>query len=130
MTEPVTEKSVVIFVDVDDTLIRSFGTKQIPIPNAIRYVRAMFDCGNILYCWSRGGAEYSREIATKLGIDDCFVAFLPKPDIALDDRLAKLLDHCEFIHPNSAMPPPVATHLHEQNEEHMRPKIERNQSHD
>lgn len=102
MIDPFPRKESVIFVDVDDTLIRSFGTKQIPIPNAVDYVRDMFNAGNVLYCWSRGGAQYSREIATKLGIAECFVCFLPKPDVVLDDRLAELLDHCQFIHPMNA----------------------------
>ena len=108
MTNPMTQKESVIFVDVDNTLIRSFGTKQIPIPNAIRYVRDMFNAGNLLYCWSRGGAQYSREVATKLGIADCFVCFLPKP-VVVDDRLEQLLAHCEFIHPNNAVTKPEAT---------------------
>ena len=95
-------KSSVIYVDVDDTLIRTFGTKQIPMTPSIAYVRRMYESGHKLYCWSRGGAEYSREIATKLGIADCFVCFLPKPDILFDDRLDELLSHCEFIHPNNA----------------------------
>ncbi len=108
MTESTPQKQTVVFVDVDDTLIRSFGTKQIPIPNAIRYVRDMFNAGNVLYCWSRGGAQYSRDVAIKLGISDCFVSFLPKPDVVLDDRLTQLLDHCEFIHPNNAAMKPEA----------------------
>ena len=109
MTNPTAQKESVIFVDVDDTLIRSFGSKQIPIPNTIRYVREMFNAGNVLYCWSRGGAQYSRDVATKLGIADCFVCFLPKPNVVIDDRLEKLLDHCEFIHPNNAVPKLDAT---------------------
>jgi hypothetical protein len=98
-------RAKVIFVDVDDTLIRSFGTKQTPIPNAIRYVRAMFVAGNELYCWSRGGAQYSRDVAIKFGIEDCFAGFLPKPDVVVDDRLAHLFDYCEFVHPNNAVAP-------------------------
>lgn len=94
-------RASIVFVDVDDTLVRSFGTRQIPILNAIRYVRAMFDAGNTLYLWSRGGADYSKEIAIKLKIEDCFVGFLPKPEIVLDDRLVNLLDHCEFLHPSN-----------------------------
>ena len=86
MIDPNPRKETVIFVDVDDTLIRTFGTKQIPIPSAIDYVREMFNAGSVLYCWSRGGAQYSRDIATKLGIADCFVCFLPKPDVVLDRR--------------------------------------------
>jgi hypothetical protein len=109
MNNPEPKKESVIFVDVDDTLIRSFGTKQIPIPNAIRYVRDMFNDGHVLYCWSRGGAQYSRDVAIKLGIADCFVCFLPKPDVVVDDRLQELLDHCEFIHPNNAVTKPEAT---------------------
>ncbi len=111
MTNPMPQKESVIFVDVDDTLIRSFGAKQIPIPNAIRYVRDMFNAGNLLYCWSRGGAQYSRDVATKLGIADCFVCFLPKPDVVIDDRLEQLLDHCEFIHPNNAVSRTEATNI-------------------
>ena len=109
MTNTTAQKESVIFVDVDDTLIRSFGSKQIPIPNTIRYVREMFNAGNLLYCWSRGGAQYSRDVATKLGIADCFVCFLPKPNVVVDDRLEQLLEHCEFIHPNNAVPKPEAT---------------------
>ncbi len=109
MIDPNPRKETVIFVDVDDTLIRSCGPKQIPIPNAIDYVREMFNAGNVLYCWSRGGAQYSRDIATKLGIADCFVCFLPKPDVVLDDRLEDLLNHCEFIHPMNAGPTQKST---------------------
>lgn len=97
------QKEVVIFLDVDDTLIRSFGTKQIPIPTAVQYVRDVFQAGYTLYLWSRGGAEYSREVARSLGIEHCFTGFLPKPDVVVDDRLHQLLDHCEFIHPNNAV---------------------------
>lgn len=103
MNNPIATKESVIFVDVDDTLVRSYGTKQIPIPHVVRYVREMFEGGHVLYCWSRGGANYSRDVAVKLGIADCFVCFLPKPDVVLDDRLANIFEHCEFIHPNNAV---------------------------
>lgn len=95
-------KPTVIFVDVDDTLVRSFGTKEIPIGHSIDYVRRMYNDGHSLYCWSRGGADYARDVAQRLGILDCFICFLPKPDTVLDDRLDKFLDYCEFIHPNNA----------------------------
>ena len=103
MTDKVSQKESVIFVDVDDTLIRTFGSKQIPIPNAIRFVRDMFNAGNKLYCWSRGGAQYSQDVAVKFGIADCFVGFLPKPDIVVDDQVEQFLNHCEFIHPSNAV---------------------------
>ena len=103
MDDPVPPlKPSVIFVDVDDTLIRTVGTKRIPIPASLAFVQRMHSAGHSLYCWSRGGAEYSCEVAEQFGIKECFVGFLPKPDVLLDDRLENLLDHCQFIHPNSA----------------------------
>lgn len=95
-------QKLVIYVDVDDTLIRTVGSKRIPIPRCADYVRKQFSDGNTLYCWSRGGGDYAREVAAELGIADCFTAFLPKPDMLLDDRLEESLSHCEFVHPNNA----------------------------
>ena len=91
-----------IYIDVDDTLIRSVGKKQIPMPSSAEYVRRMYSAGHDLYCWSRGGGDYAREVAITLQIEDCFVAFLPKPDICLDDQGDKLLDYCQVILPSNA----------------------------
>lgn len=76
----------IVYVDVDDTLIRSFGTKRIPIPAAIARVRALHEEGAILYLWSSGGAEYARASAVELGIEPLFAAFLPKPTLIMDDQ--------------------------------------------
>ena len=92
----------VIYVDVDDTLIRTVGRKQIPMPASADYVRRMHSEGHQLYCWSRGGSEYARRVCEFMGIADCFVAFLPKPDVLLDDRGSDLLDYCEVILPGNA----------------------------
>ena len=91
-----------IFIDVDDTLIRTVGVTRIPIVSSIEFVRRRYAAGDQLYCWSRGGADYSKEIAKSLGILECFTAFLPKPDMVLDDRGKMLLDHCEFVLPGNA----------------------------
>ncbi|QDT10237.1 hydrolase [Planctomycetes bacterium K23_9] len=96
------DRKRVIYIDVDDTLIRTVGTTQIPMPASADYVRRMHSVGHELYCWSRGGGDYSRDVATSLGIVDCFVAFLPKPDVCLDDRGDKLLDYCDVILPSNA----------------------------
>ncbi len=69
----------VVYVDVDDTLVRSVGTKRIPIPAAVRHVRALFEQGAELYCWSSGGADYARQSAEECDIADCFRAFPPGP---------------------------------------------------
>jgi hypothetical protein len=48
---------MVVFVDVDDTLVRSVGTKRIPIPAVIAWVRRQAATDAVLYCWSSGGAH-------------------------------------------------------------------------
>jgi FMN phosphatase YigB (HAD superfamily) len=76
----------IVFVDVDDTLVRSVGTKRIPMPPVIARVRELHQQGVALYLWSSGGADYARASAVELGIEECFLAFLPKPDAYLDDQ--------------------------------------------
>ena len=39
-----------------------------------------------MYCWSSGGGAYARESAEELGIAHCFEAFLPKPQVMIDDQ--------------------------------------------
>ena len=77
---------IIAFVDIDDTLVRTFGSKRIPMPRAIERVRALHLGGATLYLWSSGGAEYARETAQELGIVDCFLGFLPKPNLMIDDQ--------------------------------------------
>lgn len=79
-------KHRVVFVDVDDTLVRSVGTKRVPMPGVISEVRRLKSAGVALYLWSSGGAEYARNTAKNLDILECFVGFLPKPDAMIDDQ--------------------------------------------
>ncbi len=74
-----------IYIDVDDTFIRSFGTKRIPIDSTVEAIKALAAQGAQLYCWSSGGAEYARASAIEAGVEVCFRAFLPKPDALIDD---------------------------------------------
>jgi len=76
----------VVYVDVDDTLVRSIGTKRIPIPAAIERVRTLHREGAELYLWSTGGAGYARATAQELGLTELFSGFLPKPTIVIDDQ--------------------------------------------
>ena len=80
---------MIIYVDVDDTLVRSFGSKQIAMSATQDYVRRLHEAGAQLYCWSSGGAEYARAYAEKAGLTQCFQAFLPKPQVLLDDVLVE-----------------------------------------
>ncbi len=75
----------ILYVDVDDTLVRSFGAKRIPMTASVALVRALKARGADLYCWSSGGAAYARRMAEELGLVDSFAAFLPKPQLLLDD---------------------------------------------
>lgn len=77
----------VIFVDVDDTFVRSTGSKRIPVVNVLRHIRKLHQQGAILYCWSSGGAEYARSSAEEFEVADCFTGFLPKPNVIIDDQL-------------------------------------------
>src|SRR4051794_8178020 len=83
MVRPASE---IVFVDVDDTLVRSGGSKRFPIAALVDRVRALKQAGATLYCWSTGGAEYARVSAREVGLEDCFVSFLPKPTIMIDER--------------------------------------------
>lgn len=90
----------IIFIDVDDTFVRSIGTKRIPMPNTIRHIRQLKDEGATLYCWSSGGADYARQSADEFGIADCFEAFLPKPHFLIDDQEPRDWRGFSVVHPN------------------------------
>ena len=92
-------RETVVFVDVDDTLVRSAGTKRIPIPAVIAHVRGLRAEGAVLYLWSSGGAEYARRSAEELGIVDCFAGFLPKPHLIIDDQQVHEWRDCRHVHP-------------------------------
>jgi hypothetical protein len=70
---------IVVYFDVDDTLVRSAGTKIIPVSSMVAHARSLASSGAELYCWSAAGADYARSTAQRVGIEQCFVGFLPKP---------------------------------------------------
>jgi phosphoserine phosphatase len=92
-------EGTIVYVDVDDTLVRSVGSKRIPIPAVVRYVRQLSDSGAVLYCWSSGGAEYAKSVASDLGIDKCFTGYLPKPTVLLDDQAPAEWRYCKLVRP-------------------------------
>jgi hypothetical protein len=93
--------TMIIFVDVDDTIVRSFGSKRIPIPQVIEAIRQLHVKGETLYCWSRGGAEYAQRSAIEFGIEHCFVGFLPKLDVSINDQAFADWHHLREVHPSS-----------------------------
>lgn len=93
--------SLHVFVDVDDTLVRSVGSKRIPIPSVIQHVRDLHAQGAVLFCWSAGGADYAQQSAEEFGIAGCFRAFLPKPNVMIDDQSAVEWPRCTLVHPSN-----------------------------
>ncbi len=92
----------VIFVDIDDTMVRSVGAKRIPMPAVIAQVRRLKSEGATLYLWSSGGAEYCKTTAVELGITDCFEGFLPKPTVYIDDQPLHEWRFCKHLYPSQA----------------------------
>ena len=92
---------IYVYVDVDDTFVRSASSKRIPMPAAIQHGRALKAQGAVLYCWSSGGSDYARQSAEEFGIADCFEAFLPKPNVLLDDMPMTAWPRFMTIHPGS-----------------------------
>jgi FMN phosphatase YigB (HAD superfamily) len=92
-------KSVVYF-DVDDTLVRSAGTKRIPISPVVERIRTLHARGITLYLWSSGGADYARNTAAELGVGHCFEGFLPKPTHIVDDQHIMQWRDLTHVHPN------------------------------
>ncbi len=92
---------LVIFVDVDDTLVRTVGTKRIPMVATVQHVRQLKIDGAQLFCWSAGGSDYAKQVANELGLLDCFVAFVPKPNVMIDDQEPAAWKRTLLVHPNS-----------------------------
>jgi hypothetical protein len=96
----VPERPLIVYVDVDDTLVRSFGSKQIPMSAVVDKIRGIASQpGVALYCWSSGGAAYARSVCERLGIAELFVTFLPKPNLLVDDQALNTWN-LVVVHPN------------------------------
>lgn len=96
-----TPPPLVVYVDVDETLVRNAGRARIPIPGAIAHVRELATQGAELYCWSSGGAAYARDSAREVGLENLFMAFLPKPQVMLDDQPVGTWRRLVQVHPLS-----------------------------
>ena len=109
-------RQLIIYVDVDDTLVRSIGHKRVPIPNVVGHVRTLSGSGATLYCWSSGGASYAKQSAEELGIAECFTGFLPKPHVFLDDQSPEAWRGSVHVHPLSITGRTVEDYLRELDE--------------
>jgi predicted HAD superfamily phosphohydrolase YqeG len=93
-------KPFYIYVDVDETFVRSYGTKRIAMPHIIEHIKELHKQGATMYCWSSGGGDYAKSSAIEFGIDHCFTAFLPKPNITIDDMEFSQWRDLYQVHPN------------------------------
>lgn len=93
---------LVVYVDVDDTLVRSFGSKRIPIQRMVDRVIELHSIGVELFCWSSGGGQYAHRTAVELGISGRFLGFLPKPMLLVDDQPVGEWRGLRYMHPNEA----------------------------
>lgn len=92
----------IVYVDIDDTLVRSVGHKRIPMPNVVANLRRLKAEGALLYLWSSGGADYCRATAAELDIGELFEAFLPKPTLYIDDQPLHEWRFCAHLYPSQA----------------------------
>ena len=102
--------SFCVYVDVDETFVRNYGSKRIPVPNVIEHIKELSAQGAIMYCWSSGGAEYARTSALEFGIEHCFAGFLPKPELAIDDMQFSQWRNLLQVHPNECVGNTIETY--------------------
>jgi phosphoserine phosphatase len=86
-------RNVNVFVDVDLTLVDHQGAL---LPNAVEAMQVLYDGGCHLFLWSTGGSQYCQDVAERAGIDHLFEAFLPKPDIYIDDMPSTIFNGVLF----------------------------------
>jgi len=109
-------KPFYVYVDVDETFVRNYGKKRIPMPSVIDHIKALYSEGAVMYCWSSGGAEYAESSAREFGIYECFTSFLPKPDLAIDDLNISDWRGLLQIHPNECVGNSIETYKKKKHE--------------
>lgn len=103
-------KPLCVYIDVDETFVRSYGRKQIPVPNVICHIKKLSAQGAVMYCWSSDGAEYAKNSAIEFGMEHCFTGFLPKPELAIDDMQFNQWRNLFQVHPNECNSIAIATY--------------------
>lgn len=86
-------RNVNVFIDVDLTLVDHQG---VLLPNVAEAMQILHDGGCHLFLWSTGGADYCRRTAERAGVEHLFEAFLPKPDIYVDDMPSTIFNGLLF----------------------------------
>lgn len=90
---------MIVYVDVDDTLVRWCGSKCIPRVSVIDKIKQRAKDGDRLFLWSRAGDEAAARVAEELGITELFEAILPKPEHIIDDEPFADWKFCSYEYP-------------------------------
>ena len=93
------ENNKTVFVDVDDTLIRSVGSKIIPNTRVIEKVRMLHQKGMTIIVWSTAGSEYAKRISENIGISEIISFYFTKPQYIIDDQEIDKWLNTKVIHP-------------------------------
>lgn len=96
-------KPLIFYVDVEGTLINSIGNKTVAIEDVVKHIQELFEHGAILYCWSSAGADFAQQTAIALNLEKCFQAFLPKPNILIDDISIDSWRRLMQVHPSKCV---------------------------
>ena len=113
-------KNVNVFVDVDLTLVDERGSM---LPLAAEALQVLHDAGCHLFLWSTGGSDYCRTVAERCRVDHLFLAFLPKPDIYIDDMPSTIFNSLLFDVRDAGSWVELAEHIAR---EHVHPSERRN----
>ncbi|MEJ0090655.1 MAG: hypothetical protein WDM80_13050 [Limisphaerales bacterium] len=76
-----------VCIDVDLTVVDQNGNL---LPGVIQNLKSLKGRGCELILWFYGGGEYAETMARRHQIEDLFVGFSGKPDIAVDDESEKV----------------------------------------
>ena len=90
----------IVYVDVDDTLVRSAGNRASPDDN--RHSRGQTFEGRrelLCICGVPAAQDYARKSAVELEIADCFAGYLPKPNVIIDDQPVEQWRGTRHIYP-------------------------------
>lgn len=76
-----------VCIDVDLTVVDLDGKL---LPGVVQNLQALKTRGCELILWSYGGAEYAEKVARRHKLENLFIGFSAKPDIAVDDESEKI----------------------------------------
>jgi hypothetical protein len=75
---------MIIYVDANALFTQAADATRTPAQSVIKHVRSLHLAGVELYCWSAAGGAFCEEVVREMGLEACFRACLPKPNVIID----------------------------------------------